>query len=145
MQSGKIPDSAITASSTYSTSYHPNFARLKKSGGACCWAPTAAGRVGSWLQVDLGQKTAVTGFATQGECYGSQEWAISYSIAYSNNGNNWTDYKESGTVKVFLGNKDKNSIVTNTFKTGIKARYIRVVPKSWSNYPTMRLELYGCH
>ncbi|XP_028412121.1 lactadherin-like [Dendronephthya gigantea] len=145
MQSGKIPDSEITASTTFSNSYHPHFARLDKSGGACSWAPTRAGRSGSWLQVDLGQKTAVTGFATRGTCYNHAEWAISYSIAYSNNGADWTDYEESGTAKVFQGNKDRDSIVTNTFKTEINARYIRVLPKSWRNYPTMRLELYGCH
>ncbi|XP_028416219.1 lactadherin-like [Dendronephthya gigantea] len=145
MQSGKIPDSAITASSTFGSSYYPYFARLNKTGSSCCWAPTAAGRVGSWLQVDLGQNTTVIGFSTQGTCYSHVEWAISYSISYSNNGGTWTLYEESGTAKVFQGNQDQNSIVNHTFKTGIKARYIRVLPKSWKNYPTMRLELYGCY
>ncbi|XP_028416222.1 lactadherin-like [Dendronephthya gigantea] len=147
MQIGKIPNTAITASSTFGNLeyYNPYFARLNKTGSSCCWAPTAEGRVGSWLQVDLGKKTAVTGFATQGTCYRGHQWAISYSIAYSNNGNNWTAYIETGTVKVFQGNKDQNSIVTHTFKNEIVARYIRVLPKSWKDYPSMRLELYGCH
>ncbi|XP_028416207.1 lactadherin-like [Dendronephthya gigantea] len=145
MQSGKIPNSAITASSTFGSSYYPYFARLNKNGSSCSWAPTHAGKVGSWLQVDLGQNTAVTGFSTRGTCYNNEEWAISYSISYRDSGSAWTLYEESGTAKVFQGNKDRNSIVTHTLKNEIKARYIRVLPKSWSNYPTMRLELYGCY
>jgi hypothetical protein len=99
MSSGKIPDNAITASSTYSNSYKPSYARLKKTGSSCSWAPTSAGRTGSWLQVDLGQLTTVTGIATQGTCY-SGEWAKSYSVSYSNEPNSWTLYEESGNVKV---------------------------------------------
>jgi hypothetical protein len=55
--------------------------------------------VGSWLQVDLGQLTTVTGIANQGTCY-SSEWAKSYSVSYSNEPNSWTPYEESGNVKV---------------------------------------------
>ncbi|CAB3987650.1 Hypothetical predicted protein [Paramuricea clavata] len=144
MRSGKIPDDAITASSTYSGSYKPSYARLTKVGSSCSWTPTAAGRIGSWLQVDLGQLSTVTGIATQGTCYSSTEWATSYSVSYSNEPNSWTLYEESGNVKVFQANTDRSSIVTHSFKSPIRARYIRVLPKSWSNYPTMRLELYGC-
>ncbi|XP_028416419.1 lactadherin-like [Dendronephthya gigantea] len=143
MQNGKISDSSIAASSFFNSWYFPYFARLNKTGSSCSWTPGLG--AGSWFQVDLGQKTAITGFATQGTCYNAQAWVTSYSIAYSNNSNSWTDYKESGTVKVFQGNKDRNSIVTNTFKTEIRAQYIRVLPKSWKNYATMRLELYGCY
>ena len=99
MKSGKIPDDAITASSIYSSSYKPNYARLTKVGSSCSWTPNGAGRVGSWLQVDLGQLTTVTGIATQGTCY-SGEWAKSYSVSYSNEPSSWTPYKESGNVKV---------------------------------------------
>ena len=99
MQSGKILDSAITASSVYGSRYKPYFGRLKKSANLCSWTPTEAGRVGSWLQVDLGRKTTITGLATQGSCYGG-EWPTSYSLSYSNDGFNWTDYEESGNAKV---------------------------------------------
>ena len=102
MKSGKISDNAITASSTHSVSYKPSFGRLTRVGGSgCSWTPTGAGRVGSWLQVDLGQLTTVTGIATQGTCY-SSEWAKSYSVSYSNEPNSWTPYEESGNVKVSL-------------------------------------------
>ncbi|CAB3996523.1 Hypothetical predicted protein [Paramuricea clavata] len=144
MTSGKIPDDAITASSTVASTYKPSYARLTKTGSGCSWAPSSAGRVGSWLQVDLGQLTTVTGIATQGSCYSANEWAKSYSVSYSNEPNSWTPYEESGNVKVFQGNTDQSSIVTHSFKSPIRARYLRVLPKSSSNYPVMRLELYGC-
>ncbi|CAB4000721.1 Hypothetical predicted protein [Paramuricea clavata] len=124
MRSGKIPDGAITASSTYSSGYKPSFGRLTR--------------------VDLGQLTTVTGIATQGTCYNLNEWAKSYSVSYGTEPNSWTPYKESRNVKVFQANTDRGSIVTHSFKPPIRARYIRVLPKSWSSYPTMRVEFYGC-
>ncbi|CAB3989999.1 Hypothetical predicted protein [Paramuricea clavata] len=145
MTSGKIPDDAITASSYYSSDYKPGYGRLKWVGYWCSWTPTAAGKIGSWLQVDLGQLATVTGIATQGTCINQDFfWAESYSVSYSNEPNLWTSYKESGNVKVFQGNTDQSSIVTHSFKPPIRARYIRVLPKSWSDWPTTRLELYGC-
>ncbi|XP_028413903.1 lactadherin-like [Dendronephthya gigantea] len=145
MQSGKIPDSAITASSSYNENYKPYYGRLKRPGPSCSWAPTTGGRVGSWFQVDLGKMTTVTGLATQGQSCGYSEWATTYSVSYSTNGNKWTLYEESGVPKIFQGNKDKHSIVNNTFKIDIRSRFIRVLPKSWSKYPATRLELYGCY
>ncbi|CAB4040679.1 Hypothetical predicted protein, partial [Paramuricea clavata] len=98
MRSGKIPDDAVTASSTISSGYKPSYARLTRVGSSCSWAPPAAGRIGSWLQVDLGKVTTVTGIATQGSC-DSKEWVKSYSVSYSNEHNSWTPYEESGNVK----------------------------------------------
>ncbi|CAB4016564.1 Hypothetical predicted protein [Paramuricea clavata] len=144
MTSGKIPDDAITASSVDSSNYKPSYARLTKAGSSCSWAPTRAGQIGSWLQVDLGQLSTVTGIATQGICSSANQWVKSYSVSYSNVPNSWTPYKESGNVKVFQANTDRNSIVTHSFKYRIRARYLRVLPKSWSSWPVMRLELYGC-
>ncbi|CAB4035923.1 Hypothetical predicted protein, partial [Paramuricea clavata] len=99
MANGKIPDDAITASSTYSNSYTPSYARLTREDSSCSWAPTAAGRIGSWLQVDLGQLATVTKIATQGTCYSPSEWTKSYSVSYSTEPNSWTPYEESGNVK----------------------------------------------
>ncbi|CAB4016938.1 Hypothetical predicted protein [Paramuricea clavata] len=144
MANGKIPDDSITASSTHSNKYTPSYARLTREGSSCSWTPTAAGRIGSWLQVDLGQLATVTKIATQGTCYSPSEWTKSHSVSYSTESNSWTPYEESGNVKVFQANTDRGSIVTHSFTPRIRARYLRVLPESWSNYPTMRLEFYGC-
>ena len=101
MTSGKIPDDAITASSYYSSDYKPSDGRLKRVGSYnCSWTSTKAGKIGSWLQVDLGQLTTVTGIATQGTCRDQDFWVKSYSVSYSNESNSWTPYEESGNVKV---------------------------------------------
>ena len=101
MGSGKISDDAITASSTYFWNrYKPSYARLIKESYSCSWAPTDEGTTGSWLQVDLGQLTTVTGIATQGTCYDLDEWAKSYSVSYGTEPNSLTPYEETGNVKV---------------------------------------------
>lgn len=53
----------------------------------------------TWLQVDLANLTSVSAIATQGSCSGDQ-WTKSYVMMYSENGVNWTEYKEYGRVKV---------------------------------------------
>ena len=45
----------------------------------------------------------------------------------------------------FTGNTDRNSVVSHWFP-GIKARYVRVQPTSWSGLTNcLRMEIYGCH
>ena len=93
MASGKIPDDAITASSTYSTNYKPSCARPRSWVCHCCfWAP--AGKVGSWLQVNLEQLTTVTGIAIKAKS------EMSYSVQYSTELTSWIHYEESGGKKV---------------------------------------------
>jgi hypothetical protein len=94
MASGKIPDDAITASSTYSINHKPSCARLTRVCPCCVWAPTRAGKVGSWLQVNLEQLTTVTGIAAKAKS------AMSYSVQYSTEPTSWILYEESGGKKV---------------------------------------------
>ncbi|XP_028410723.1 uncharacterized protein LOC114533410 [Dendronephthya gigantea] len=144
MESGTIANDAITASTIYGSNYQAHFARLNHNGGSCSWTTTAATKTNSWHQTDLGQKTIVTGITTQGTCYTQEEWTKSYSVSYSIDGITWIYYKELGIEKVFPANIDKSSAVTNTFLCPIQVRYIRVLPKTWKGWPTMRLEYYGC-
>ena len=101
MESGKISDVQITASSTYSSSYIPQNARLNKYLCGCAWTTKSGGQVGSWHQVDFGHITRVTGVATQGNCVNSER-VKSYMISYSENNTKWTQYRESGTSKVSI-------------------------------------------
>ena len=100
MESGKIPDSSITASSFWSSSYKPQYARLNKNSGGCVWL-TASGKdpKKSWLQVDFGNKTIVTGIATQGSC-NEVHWVKSFVIRYSDDAVNWKYYNEGDARKV---------------------------------------------
>lgn len=46
--------------------------------------------------------------------------------------------------KIFKGNSDGFSEVTNNFPKPLYTRYVRVHPESWSGRISMRIEFYGC-
>lgn len=101
-------------------------------------------------------------------------YVISYSLQYSDNGVHWQyytddeelDYKVSSppgpatifffirpkrlpdtslsSPQTFLGNTNNNDHVKNYIYPPIFSRFIRVVPRSWMNSITMRIELLGC-
>ena len=45
--------------------------------------------------MDLGNKTQVTGIKTQGQEHDTCQWVKSYTISYSNDGINFTAYKQN--------------------------------------------------
>ncbi|MGH0171087.1 UNVERIFIED_CONTAM: hypothetical protein FKN15_060571 [Acipenser sinensis] len=47
-------------------------------------------------------------------------------------------------LKIFMGNVDGSGTKENTLSPPIIAQYIRVLPLSYSNRPTLRMELIGC-
>ena len=96
MENGKIPSSAITASTYYSASYSPNLGRLNSPSA---WAIANPASPPHWLQVDLGGIMAVKMVATQG-CRLVQAWVASYFISSSVDGIEWVNYMENNTVKV---------------------------------------------
>ncbi|KAL9978603.1 hypothetical protein ACROYT_G016139 [Oculina patagonica] len=146
LEDKRIPDSAFTASSSYDNRHRPSLARLNilsdgKHMGA--WCPKAKS-TNQWLQIDLGEFTAVTKVATQGR-YNSEDRVKTYTLSYSVDGMHWTGYKQRSVEKVFAGNTDRNTVITHSLKPHIEARYIRLHPKTYNhNVPCLRAELYGC-
>ena len=98
MESGKVNNSQITASSVWSgaSSLQPWAGRLNNLNRV--WHAKRA-RVGEWLQIDLKQKMVVTKIATQGRPNYSQ-WVTSYKISFSQDAFIWDIYKENGEEKV---------------------------------------------
>ena len=89
MQSGDIPDSAITASSSANAvSYAPSVGRLHflsaGSGRYGSWA-AGANNAQQWFQVDFGSWTKVKAVATQGR-QDSNQWVKTFSMSYSYDG-----------------------------------------------------------
>ena len=39
---------------------------------------------------------------------------------------------------------DRHLVVMHQLRPSIKARYLRIYPKTWYSYISMRIELYGC-
>ena len=104
MESGHLPDSAISASTSHDANHIPQFGRLNKipaSGKAGAWC-AKSNDGNQWLQVSFGRQTTVTKVATQGR-YDSNQWVTSYSLSYSVDGTHWVWYRLSdGHIKVWL-------------------------------------------
>ena len=96
MESGHLPDSALSASTPPGAGYLPQFSRLNKipaSGKAGAWC-TGTNNGNEWLQVNFRRETTVTKVATQGR-YDSDNWLTSYSLSYSVDGSHRDWYRLS--------------------------------------------------
>ena len=122
MENNVLPNSAITASSTWGSAHEPWRARLNNvpNGHTGSWS-AATNQVGEWLQIDLGRETMVTKIATQGRPPTSwSQWVTSYKILFSSDSTNWKEYKENNSVKVIVNSianangKGKGKVVTTT-------------------------------
>lgn len=62
--------------------------------------------VSPYLQIDLGKVTKVQQVATQGNPTSAvkndrqKRWVTKFSLEFSDDGKNWTEYQESGELKV---------------------------------------------
>nr|XP_060611162.1 lactadherin isoform X2 [Anolis sagrei ordinatus] len=152
MKSRLISDQQITASSVYKTwgidafTWYPHYARLDKTGKSNAWA-ALHNKQGEWLQIDLETQKKVAGIVTQGaRDFGHIQYVAAYKVAYSDDGKYWTLYKDSKTngTKIFEGNSDNYSHKKNVFDVPFYARFVRILPESWHNRITLRVELLGC-
>ncbi|XP_035687608.1 EGF-like repeat and discoidin I-like domain-containing protein 3 [Branchiostoma floridae] len=142
MESEHIPDSSITAASVPHSNLQPYHGRLNFVKGHGAWAGTKV--IGEWLQVDLGGAAKVHGVITQGRADYDQ-WVTSYKLQFSWDGSSWTTYKASdGSDKIFTGNTDRNSPVTNVLRPPVSTRYIRFAAQTWHGHVSMRVEVLGC-
>ena len=46
--------------------------------------------------------------------------------------------------QLFQGNSERYFVVVHRLRPAVRARYIRINPKSWYGWIAMRLELFGC-
>ena len=102
MESGHLPDSSLSASTSASSNHIPQFGRLNKipaSGKSGAWC-AKSNDGNQWLQISFGRQTTVTKVATQGR-YETNQWVTSYSLSYSVDGTHWVWYRLSdGHIKV---------------------------------------------
>ncbi|XP_033727733.1 inactive carboxypeptidase-like protein X2 [Pecten maximus] len=134
-----VSDNAITASST-----HPDcplqFARFSSSRA---WCPSHRGD-GHYLQVEFRNVSSLQAIQTRGR-EDHPQWVSLYTVNISMDGLTWNSILTStGDVKVFHGNSDSDTIVSNELKGNVVAKYIRVISVSGNTYRSMRLEVQGC-
>lgn len=120
MESKYIPDSQITASSEWNSNHGPSNARLNfQAGGGRTGAwSSKTNDVNQWLQVDLGQKTRVTGIRTQGRSDVNQ-WVTSFTVSYSDDGVNFTPYNPNTVWNDCIPVLISLAKITTTFHTSV--------------------------
>ena len=98
MESGSIPDSNITASSTLNSGTPAKNGRLNFASGSSWCA--AAGVSNPFLQIDLQTLHFICAVSTQGNSQ-ADEWVETYTLQTSADGTTFTDYtNNAGQVKV---------------------------------------------
>ncbi|XP_026463457.1 discoidin domain-containing receptor 2-like isoform X2 [Ctenocephalides felis] len=151
MEQGRIPDHAITASSSYEAkSVGPQNARIRqeKNGGAWCPKAQISGEVHEYLEVDLVRDHLITWTETQGR-FGNgqgQEYAEAFLVEYWRAAlDRWVIYKDARGDKVLTGNSNTYLVVRQELELPFVASRVRFIP--YSEHPRtvcMRVEIYGC-
>ncbi|KAK3543538.1 hypothetical protein QTP70_023869, partial [Hemibagrus guttatus] len=145
MESGRITDDQITASSSFSDGlWSPRQARLNYDNNA--WTPSEDSNK-EYIQVDLHFLKVLAGIATQGaistETHKSY-YVTSFKLEVSTNGEDWMVYRHGKNHKIFHANTDPSEVVLNRIPQPVLARFVRIRPQAWKNGIALRFELYGC-
>lgn len=149
MEEGKIPDDAITASSSYETkSVGPQNARIRqeKNGGAWCPKAQISSAIREYLEIDLTRDHLIAWTETQGR-FGNgqgQEYAEAFFLEYWRD-TKWHQYKNLKGDRVLRGNSNTYLVEKQKLDLPFVASKVRFVP--YSQHPRtvcMRVEIYGC-
>ncbi|MCJ8732523.1 hypothetical protein PDJAM_G00212510 [Pangasius djambal] len=143
LSSGAVKDSQITASDSRGY-WLPNLARLYYTGKYNAWSTT---KPDQWIQVDFQRPVVISKIATQGakQLFASH-FVLNYTIFYSTDRKRWSWYKGDSKTsrKTFEGNREAHEVKENIFFPPIISRYVRLYPSHSYNYPTVRMEFFGC-
>ncbi|KAK0077221.1 hypothetical protein PV325_004259 [Microctonus aethiopoides] len=149
MEEGRIPDDAISASSSYETkSVGPQNARIRqeKNGGAWCPKAQISNHIREYLEIDLTKNHLITWTETQGR-FGNgqgQEYAEAFFLEYWRN-SKWHQYKTIKGERILRGNSNTYLVERQKLELPFVASRVRFIP--YSQHPRtvcMRVEIYGC-
>ena len=151
MESGSIPDSDVSASSSYDVhSSGPSLARVRtdRLGGAWCPKTQIHRDSYEYLEVDLGNLTVITKVETQGRFANGvgREYTSKYRLEYQRIENShWHRYADVHLNEIIQGNNNTYMAVLRKLTAPIICRKIRVIPVSERHVTAcMRVEFYGC-
>ncbi|KAK3088243.1 hypothetical protein FSP39_016545 [Pinctada imbricata] len=151
MESGEIPDSAITASSSFEDgSVGPKSARIRTevSGGAWCPKPMIDRDSYEYLQIDLDKLNVIAKVEIQGR-FGNgqgQEYTEEFLLEYQREDDGeWIRFRDRQGQEHFKGNENQYIPEVRNVSPPIIAKRIRFIPYSKIKRTVcMRVELYGC-
>jgi len=134
----------LSASSERDSRHGAKHGRLHGSSAWC----SARSSLAKYFQIDFGRTVEVTAIATQGHPR-EHKWVLSYVLKFSL-GKHWLTYQESGRVKVFQGNRDRNTVVKHYLRERLVAKRLRILHHQNSqdfmgSTVCLRAEVYGCY
>jgi len=136
MIDGRITDDQITAINYYSGSYYPKYAKLhEKSSG---WMRKSG--TDPWIQIDLKSSIEVSGLMIRGGL-GYVHWVTTFKIQFGDDASELKYIEDLNGVEIFGANVDSVHTRTVYFDDVIKARFIRLIPITYVDYPTLRMEI----
>lgn len=133
---------SVSSQGTLSGKNRIHLHTISSNSGTGAWSPKVSDK-NQYVEIDFGVPRYVAAIKTQGE-NGAENWVTNYSVAYSLDGGVWNYVTEGHQPKIFTGNYDSDTVVTNYFKNIIQARYIRIIPIDWHNWIAMRIGAIGC-
>ena len=147
-----LPDSALTASSSHSSSLSPAYSRLHSHDPAgtrryTSWS-VGTNDARQWIQADFGDIRVLTAIETQGrkreEASHEVQCVKSFKVSVNVSGSGF-EYilDDSGSEKIFPANQesDSESVVRNCLDY-VVARAVRLHPVTWQTHISLRWELY---
>ena len=74
-------------------------------------------------------------------------WVEAFKVSYSSDGHVWSTIKEKELPmdRIFVGNFDSGTVLTQYFDTLIFTRYLKIHPTKWHQSIGMRFEIIGCY
>ncbi|KAE9547930.1 hypothetical protein FO519_008859 [Halicephalobus sp. NKZ332] len=151
MESGRIKDSQISASSSFDElSTGPQNSRLNSESGSGAWCPLNQINETSheFLQIEFPEDVVVSGIETQGRFDKGRgmEFPTGYMIEYWRTSlGRWARYKDSEGNEILEGNSDTRSAVMKILDGAIVGKIFRIIPVSEvTRTVCLRIEIHGC-
>ncbi|XP_028325948.1 discoidin, CUB and LCCL domain-containing protein 1 [Gouania willdenowi] len=105
------------------------------------WAADA-NDVNPWVEMELSDKSSITGIITMGS---NENYIESYTLSFSKDGKNWKVYKGlSKEKRVFPACTDGHLRVLNSLIPPVVARFVRVQPLRWHGRVSAEVQVLGC-
>ena len=99
-----------------------------------------------YIEVNFVEPKLVTGVVTRGDGQ-TENWVRTFTVSTSIDGTNFSPYSDGGIPepKVFSGNEDKVTAVSNFFNRQVIAQYVRIYPKSSQGETSLQFNVLGCN
>jgi len=148
-----VPDSRMTASGQWDEFHAPSRGRINSAkiedeaypyrGG---WVANTPWTANQWIQVEFDTAMAIYAVQTKGR-QDYPQYTNSYKLQYAEiSGAPFETYQEPyGVDKIFDGNNDQDTLVTNYLAANIyNVKFVRINPQTWTAGVALRFEILGC-